>query len=62
MPTDLIKLTLEGDLIKMSFSAHTLPTYLDYLKTQDDSHLNTFHVATSECVKVNEITYNKNAY
>ena len=53
MPTDLIKSTFEEVLLKMSYSVDTLPTeYLDYLTTKDDSHLNTFHVATSECVKI----------
>ena len=55
MPTDLIKSTLEGVLFKMSYSVDTLPTYLDYLKTKDDTHLNIFHVATSECVNVGQI-------
>ena len=36
-----------------------LPTCLDYLKTKDESERNTFHVATSEFVKVGQITHNK---
>ena len=62
MPTDLIKSTLEGVLFKMSYSVDTLPTYLDYLKTKDDSHLNIFHVATSECVNVGQTAHNKFVY
>ena len=57
MPTDLIKSTFEDVLLKMSYSVHILRTYLDYLKRKDDSHLNTFQVATSECVKIDEITH-----
>ena len=38
-----------------------LPTCLDYmyLKTKDESDRNIFHVATSEFVKVGQITHNK---
>ena len=36
-----------------------LPTCLDYLKTKNESDRNTFHVATSEFVKVGQITHNK---
>ena len=35
----------------------TLSKYLDYLKRQDNSNLNTFHDVTSECVKMDEITH-----
>ena len=62
MTADLLKLTLEDVLFKMSYSVDTLPTYPDYLKTKDDSHLNTFLVATSECVKIHQITHNKTLY
>ena len=57
MPTDLIKLTFYDVLYKVSYSVYTLPTYLDYLKRKDDSNLNTFHDATSECMKMDEITH-----
>ena len=57
MPTDLIKSTFDDVLFKMSYAVDTLPTYLDYLKRKDDSNLNTFHGATSECVKMDEITH-----
>ena len=60
--TDVFILTFEEVLFKMSYSVDTLPTYLDYLKTIDGSNLNTFHAATSECVKKDEITHNKIAY
>ena len=56
MPTDLITSTFEDVLFKMSCSVDTLPTYLDHLKRKDESHLNMFHVATSECVKIDAIT------
>ena len=46
-------------MFRMTYSA---PTYLDYLKTKDDSHLNTFYAATSESVKIGQITHNKIAY
>ena len=36
-----------------------LPTCVDYLKTKDESDQKTFHVATSEFVKVCQITHNK---
>ena len=62
MPVDLIKLTFKDVLFKMSYSVDTLPTYLDYLKTRDDSNLNTFYAATSECVKIGQITHNKISY
>ena len=32
-------LTFEDVLFKMSYAVDTLPTYLDYLKTKDDTHL-----------------------
>ena len=35
-----------------------LPTYLDCLKTKDESDQNTFHMATSEFVKVGQTTHN----
>ena len=57
MPIDLMKLTFEDVLLKMSYSVETLSTYLDYLKRKDDSNLNIPHVATSECVKIDEITH-----
>ena len=60
--TAVFKLTFEDVLFKMTYSVDTLPTYLDYLKRKDDSNLNTLHVATSECVKKDEITHNKIAY
>ena len=59
MTADLITSTFEGVLFKMSYSVGTLPPYPDYLKTKDDSNLNIFHVATSECVKTGQITHNK---
>ena len=62
MTADLIKLTIEYVLFKMICSVDTLPTYLDYLKTKDDSNLNTFLVATSECAKICQITHNKIVY
>ena len=62
MPTDPIKSTFQDVLFKTSYSVDTLPTYQDYLKRKDDSNLNIPHVATSECVKIDEITYNKIVY
>ena len=62
MSTDLIESTVEDVLFKMGYSMDTLPTYLDYLRTKDDSHLNTLHVAKSESVKIDEIIHNKIAY
>ena len=35
------------------------PTYLEYLKTKDESDQNTFHVATSGFVKAGQITHKK---
>ena len=52
----------EDVLFKMSYAVDTLPTYLDYLKTKDDTHLNIFHVATSECVKIGQNIHNKIVY
>ena len=62
MTADLIKLTFEDVLFKMSFSVDTLLTYLDYLKTKDESHLNIFLVATSKCVKIDQTIHNKIVY
>ena len=62
MTAVLIKLTFEDVVFKMSYSVNTLPTYLDYLKTKDDSNLNIFHMATSKCVKTGQVTHNKIAY
>ena len=59
MPTDLIKLTFEDVLFKMSYSVDTLPTYLDDFKTKYDTHLNILHVATSECVKKGQTIHKK---
>ena len=59
MHTDLIKSTFDDVLFKMSYSVDTLPTYLDYLKRKDDSNVNTFHDAKSECVKIGQTTHNK---
>ena len=62
MPTDLIKLTFEDVLFKMSYSVYTLSRYLDYLNTKDDTHLKILHVATSECVKISQTIHNKLVY
>ena len=59
MTTDLTKSTFGDVLLKMSYYGDPLPTCLDYLKTKDKSDRNTFHVATSEFVKVGQITQNK---
>ena len=62
MTADLIKLTFEDVLFKMSYSVDTLPAHLDYLKTKDESHLNILHMATNKCVKIGHITDNKIVY
>ena len=62
MTADLIKLTFKDALVKMGYSVDTLPTYRDYLKTKDDSNLNTFHMATSEYVKLGPINHNKTVH
>ena len=59
MTTDLTKSTFGDVLLKLSYSVDPLPTYLDYLKTKDESDQNTFYMATSEFVKVGQTTHNK---
>ena len=58
MTTDLTKST-EDVVLKLSYSVDPLPTYLDYLKTKDESDRNTFHVATSEFMKVGQTSHSK---
>ena len=57
LTTDLTKSTFGDILLKMSYSVDPFPTCLDYLKTKDESDQNTFHTATSEFVKVGQITH-----